>query len=97
MTTIRQSKAYSEDGGKTWKWQSNHQYCPVAACLEDGIPCDVEAQEEARDAQVSAFLAAYREVMKNHTPSAEERHEMRAAFGAGKKVVNVVTGQTYVS
>jgi hypothetical protein len=39
------------------------------------------------------ILADYREQMKNHKPSPEQLHEMRAAFGAGKTVVNLITGK----
>lgn len=39
------------------------------------------------------ILADYREQMKNHKPSPEQLHEMRAAFGAGKVVVDAITGR----
>lgn len=38
-------------------------------------------------------LEDYRERMKNHVYSAEEMFEMRAAFGEGETVVNVITGE----
>jgi hypothetical protein len=41
--------------------------------------------------------AGLRESMKNHVPSDEEMYEMRAAFGPGQKIVNVVTGQEYTT
>lgn len=47
------------------------------------------------DKVVEQFLAEYREARKNHTPSEEELFEMRAAFGEGSTVVDVITGQVY--
>jgi hypothetical protein len=54
---------------------------------------DREATEAARFEDVSTSVAAYRERMKNHKPSGEELFEMRAAFGRGTTVVNVITGR----
>ena len=39
------------------------------------------------------FLKRYREQQKNKVYSEEELYEMRAAFGEGETVVNVVTGK----
>lgn len=51
----------------------------------------VEAATAARDKEVSESLAEYR---KNARPAIEEeRMEMRAAFGKGTTVVNVLTGE----
>ena len=47
----------------------------------------------ARENEVSRSLAEYR---RNARPaSAEERNEMRAAFGEGQTVVNILTGERY--
>ncbi len=51
---------------------------------------NVEATTAARDEEVERDLADYR---KNHRTSAEERREMRAAFGTGATVVNVISGE----
>lgn len=48
---------------------------------------------EARDADVTAFLAEYRANYRG--PSQEELAEARAEFGAGTTVVNVITGHRY--
>ena len=87
------SEAYTEDGGRTWRWVSNDRVCPVDACKEYGIPCDPVAQEVARDTEVDAFLAAYRE--NDPVPSDEERFEARAAFGEGAELVNIITGRRW--
>ena len=54
---------------------------------------DVEATNKARDEEEEAFLAEYR---KNVRPmDAEMLWEMRAAFGPGATVVDVITGRKY--
>ncbi len=52
---------------------------------------DSAATRAARAAEVEADLESYRASRK--APSAEELAEMRAAFGAGTKVVDVITGE----
>lgn len=50
-----------------------------------------EATRTAREAEDAAFLAEYQ--ARRKSPSAEELAEMRAAFGAGATVVDVLTGE----
>ena len=52
---------------------------------------DLEATAEARSEEVSQELAAYRRSAKPATE--EEKDEMRAAFGKGQTVVNILTGE----
>ena len=52
---------------------------------------DAKATAEARDEEVSRKLAAYRANAK--PASEEEKNEMRAAFGKGQTVVNILTGE----
>ena len=53
----------------------------------------VEATMAAREDEVTRSLAEYR---RNARPaSAEELNEMRAAFGEGQTVVNILTGERY--
>ena len=50
---------------------------------------------KARDIEVSKSIAKYR--AQSHAVSEEEKFEMRAAYGKGNVVVNVLTGQkTYL-
>ena len=50
-----------------------------------------EATRAARQAETAAFLEEYR---KNYEgPTEEEKAEMRAAFGEGETVVDIITGQ----
>ena len=54
---------------------------------------DEEATKAAREEEVSRSLAEYR---RNARPSSqEELDEMRAAFGEGQTVVNILTGERY--
>lgn len=52
---------------------------------------DSAATRAAREAEVQADLESYRASRK--APSGEELAEMRAAFGEGAKVVDVITGE----
>ena len=75
-------------------WNSNGNYLP-ADCAEilshTDFPFSLEETAKAREAQTAMQLEAYR---KSYTgPSEEERAEMRAAFGTGSTVVNVITGE----
>ena len=52
---------------------------------------DVAATNAAREAEVTKELESYRANKKPHT--AEELAEMRAAFGPGTTVVDILTGE----
>ena len=52
---------------------------------------DAEATNAARDEEVQRSLATYRANAK--PASEEEKNEMRAAFGKGQTVVNILTGE----
>ena len=55
---------------------------------------DREATAQACNAEAAKSIAAYRESRMKHGYSAEELHEMRAAFGPGAKVKDILTGKT---
>ena len=83
---------YSWDYGRTWRWASNDSVVPVDVL--DAFPAinyNRAKQIQEREVEVSSFLAAYRKNPPKHT--AEDLYEMRAAFGVGTVVVNVITGQ----
>jgi hypothetical protein len=86
--------AYLSNGVPHWK--SNNQI-PPKDILEfwaySGLSFDFEQAEIARELETDRFLAEYRVRMANHVPSDEELYEMRAAFGPGETVINVITGQ----
>ncbi len=86
--------AYQDEDG-VWRWVSSNN-----VPFEDMLECWNLSQEtldkciEARERDTSEFLTDYRKQMENYEPSAEEMYEMRAAFGEGEEVVNVITGKT---
>lgn len=77
------------------KWKANDRYLMDDLCeiLEyAGYNFSREATRKARDEQNEKFLAEYKANYKG--PSDEELFEMRAAFGAGTTVVDVLSGKT---
>ena len=78
------------------RWTSNNRVMPkdCREILSHTAYRDLfseEASRAAEDAETAAFLESYR---KNYTgPSEEEKAEMRAAFGTGSTVVDVITGE----
>ena len=78
------------------RWTSNNRVMPkdCREILSHTAYRDLfseEASRAAEDAETAAFLESYR---KNYTgPSEEEKAEMRAAFGTGSTVVDVITGK----
>lgn len=89
------SEVRMENG--VYVWTTNGRVPPAEAVVEYGIDrlpgFNKSLHDQARDGQTASFLAEYRERMKNHKPSAEELYEMRAAFGPGATVVNMITGK----
>ena len=76
-------------------WKSNGRYLPDDYCekLEyTGYPFSREATAAARQAQVAEELTEYRRNYRE--PSAAERDEMRATFGEGATVIDVLAGVT---
>ena len=93
---IQNSTNVTQSGVITWK--SNGNVLPeecVKEAIAIGIPVNLLNCRAAREKQVAVQIAAYKERMKDYTPSAEDLYEMRSAFGPGTTVVNVLTGQTY--
>jgi hypothetical protein len=73
-------------------WQSNGRPVPPSSFKEAFVALPA-GQQAAHDADQRAAIAEYREARKDWKPSAEEMYEMRAAFGTGKTVVDMITGQ----
>lgn len=89
------SVAYSDDGGRTWRWESNDSPCPLDACERYKIPCDKDAQAQLISDHLDEFARKYHEAQSRMTPEQEAEHafELRAAFGPGKEIVDVLTGK----
>lgn len=73
-------------------WRANGAVVPPHVYKDAELDCPA-AQRTAYEKQERAFIAEYRRVQGKRKPSAEEMHEMRAAFGPGKTLVNVLTGR----
>lgn len=79
------------DGAIRWKESGNYLMDDLCEQLEyAGYPFSRKSTAKARDIQNNKFINEYR---KNYSgPTEEELFEMRAAFGEGKTVVDVITG-----
>ena len=93
LMSQRDNIEVEEDGAA--KWISSGNYLPadvVEKLTFAGADFfSAEATAAKRETQTAAFLDSYRRNYKG--PSEEEKAEMRAAFGEGATVVNVVTGK----
>lgn len=63
------------------------------AYVDDRI--NIEATANARAEEVEKSIAEYREARKNYKRTEEELAEMRAAFGKGTKMVDLLTGEEF--
>ena len=85
------------DGNCAAYWKSNGNYLPedcVEKLLHTSFFFDADATNAARKKQYAEFRKEY--CARKHDPSLEEVYEMRAAFGAGAKLVDIISGETYV-
>jgi hypothetical protein len=75
------------------RWQNGNllptDLAEFAAYLK--LPVNLKSHEKARNEDLTAFAAAYHQNQK--PPTAEELYEMRAAFGPGATVVDIISGQ----
>lgn len=84
--------------GGVMRWKSNNRVPfddVLRAAKAGGLPVDIERSRQARNADTAAILAEYRQARASETDAerAEHRAELRAAFGPGAVVVDVVTGE----
>lgn len=86
-----------DPGATVLTWASNSQQ-PMDDMLAAWVVLNLISIQQARATsavravETARFLAAYRATPVSY--SAEQLHEMRAAFGEGATVVDVVSGQT---
>ena len=78
------------------RWTSNNRVMPkdCREILSHTVYRDLyseDASRAAEEAETAAFLDSYRKNYKG--PGEEEKAEMRAAFGTGATVVDVITGE----
>lgn len=62
-------------------------------CKYLGIKFDAKATETAREYEAAQAIAEYKAAQKNRKRSEEELAEMRATFGAGSTIVDIITGE----
>jgi hypothetical protein len=72
-------------------WTANDAVIPPSV-FKDAYITMPEGQQAAHDKSVDEICAAYR-ANQPAQPSAEDMFEMRAAFGPGKEIVNIITGR----
>lgn len=79
------------------RWTTNNSIIPRDAVLlakHLGYDINVEKTEITRRKEDDEFFERYRKQQMNRKHSHEELCEMRAAFGEGTTVVDVITGKT---
>lgn len=76
------------------RWKSNDAVVPRFVYDEAFVVCPPE-QGAAYDTETSRFISKYRASQAARAPSAEEQFEMRAAFGPGVDVVDVLSGRRH--
>jgi hypothetical protein len=85
--------AFIDDAG-VLRWKSNG-HVPPEDCLADfalaGCEFDIELASEVREREAAEFLAEYRRHWK--PPTGEHLAELRAEFGEGATVEDVVAGR----
>lgn len=82
-----------EDDGAA-KWRCNGSYIPDE-CVEHGIygglPISREATMLKRVEEIEKFAEEYKK--QKHICTEEDINELRAAFGLGQKIVDVISGE----
>lgn len=90
------SEAYTSQAEdyKIVRWVSNDAVVPKDIMEKITWP-HKSAMDQARAKQTQAAIDSYIQSQSNRTPDQldEEAFEMRAAFGKGVKVVNILTGK----
>jgi hypothetical protein len=93
----RNESAVVEDGGVLYlifKSTGEKRPCSKETCAQYRHP-ESAVQAEARDRHLEETIREYKAARAKMTAEqrAEEMAEMRAAFGPGERVVNVLTGE----
>lgn len=110
MKTGKDKFDLHDDFQKTWtegeaiRWASNNKI-PPKEFLEDWYTLglitynELEVSKNASREEMMKAIASYQNARANMTEEqkAEEAFERRAAFGEGVEVINVFTGERFVS
>ena len=92
--SVSEAYANASESFRVLRWTSNDSVIPKD--ITEAIGWAYQgAMNIARERQTAATIAQYCESQANRTPEqiAEENFEMRAAFGEGTEVVNILTGK----
>lgn len=81
----------SVDAEGVIRWRTNNRIISPALYRDDAYAVCPPAQEAAYNAELDAFLTAYRKA--DPKPDGEQLSEMRANFPPGSTVVNIITGR----
>jgi hypothetical protein len=90
----------TRDAAGILRWRSNGNVPPEDVLVDGGLePGDLLRHRAVRDAELDVFITAYKANRAKRTDDevAEHAFELRAAFGRGKRVVNVITGERYTT
>ena len=74
------------------RWKKSKKVVPPCVYNDADMSCP-DFQIEAYYKEAEEKIAEYKERMKNYKYSEEELNEMRAAFGEGTEVINIITGK----
>ena len=95
-TELDEGKITIDDQGVAWNCIGRPLMRDLAAkvaLVTDRI--DLEATAQASSAEAAKSIAAYRASREKNGYSDEEIHEMRAAFGPGTTITDLLTGKTF--
>lgn len=92
------TESYWDENDQVYRWKSNDNI-PFSDMLEaNGVPSGIIANcERVRDEELAAFTEQYIKRQQNLTDEerAERDFELRAAFGPGVEVVDILSGSRY--
>ena len=86
------------------RWNSNGR-CLPKDCVQDLVDAGLVTvnqqmiTDHAREAEMKQFFEQYRQAQANRSAEqiAEERAMARGAMGAGVRMVDIITGETYTT
>lgn len=80
------------------RWNSNGNIIPRDCLEKAGLPVSEHFEEEQRE-ETAKVMREYKAAQARRTPEqiAEERAEARAALGPGQEMINVFTGERYIT
>lgn len=90
---VNPEKAVVREGVRYWRISDGTERVIPSCVFEDAYVECPEVHKAAEDAETARIIAEHKAYRAEHGYSEEELFEMRAAFGPGEEVVNVLTGE----